>query len=1376
MKHLTFNKLFGWLAAASMLLAPSCVDDAIDGDWDGSDEVTVSFVISPESSTATRAGDETTDDATTTPVQPHISDGTKADMLVYAIYDKDGNQLHEGYGKGTDKELEDLGFEASAGQTMMKVDKFPVVVNIRMKRGVEYQVAFWAQSSRTKAYNIKDLRKVEVNYTLVKETNSDGTSSQDKPARVGEGDNGGTTTSGSMNNDELRDAFCRSVRLTAGESGKVERDIWLYRPLAQINIGTRGYDYEIATREMSTKYTYSKIRLNRVARYLDVIDDKIITSTTETDETSTEETTEAFAVVDFDYAPLPAYEYMPVTDDGTKIPQYPSYTVWDWIYTATDDLENPYLFEHPHKKLMAHYAGEEFLRVKLDWTGKEDRESVTPVTEDSEGYLGYANYNNHNDVTKTETFKWLSMCYVLTNSSKTVSNTDDASGADVLSNVKVWLAPNDHPTKEEEFLLLDINLVPAQRNWRTNIVGNLITEEQTYSVTLDKAFSGEYNGLYDGKGAQWSGPLAKGVYYDGVKDEIQISSADGLLWFQRMVNGDLKVRKWITDNIDTSKRPDGDYYFQSVNKATKAQEGDYYKQADGEHDYEYDGYAEADIKDPDLIKRILYATHQDMNESKIENADQTGCWPKKKNFHFIGTPKAGDTRKAQATVKLMADIDLSGIEWIPIGFDGRIAETVRKYFYEKDASNRGFYGIFDGNGHTISNLSTKRFSARVADGFQQEDGRGPYDVPQWFARGLFGMIGDDAKVKNVRLLNVDVYGCQCVGAVVGAAQGDRIEITNCIVDGGKLIVTPMYRGDSNGGADRTFARGVYLGGIVGYFLTKHGVVKDCEVKNLFMQGYRRVGGIVGSTVPYNRGVDAEDNETSLLEDFTKVKASDLTIEGNMIANSTILASQFSTFGMPTDKKDKVTDENGKEVKVDGQTVYELSVNNWKYIFNGGSVPFGFGWDKDAFNLYAHEFVGGHAQEQYPNNVQSNLTFSEITEKVDRTATPFVRIADVQSLPLEHMPMLSAWYADQISLHANYYGKPSAKKRQLLKEFTLFSSAITQVKTGELFTNMKLGKTLTLNDAYSRTMFWFPMNLPGEVDVLWQQSNNKNAGLYVGSVKVTGNVAGRRSVITPTEVTDEGACAIYVCPEYKHQYCTDNDLYKGTTVLENLTVRGMPYAHTGVLLAPNKNSKLIELKDVAIYDVYQTIAMDTWSDGWSDNAESNVWPTAEDRGFNHGNTELKVTDCNLRGYTVPGGQWSAITYTNTTLERGMTTGEGQAADAYTCKVETYRTTIDNKEHAGKDATITFDRCFFKAPYIIDLTEANLEKVVFKNNCEATGATRNNVAIDLRKEYDIKKIVITADTQGDPVIQYFISDGTYYDKDYKHYDAKGTEITD
>lgn len=97
-------------------------------------------------------------------------------------------------------------------------------------------------------------------------------------------------------------------------------------------------------------------------------------------------------------------------------------------------------------------------------------------------------------------------------------------------------------------------------------------------------------------------------------------------------------------------------------------------------------------------------------------------------------------------ITLTSDIDLSGIDWTPIGID----------------YNHQYTGIFNGNGKTITGL-TVTTSDRYA--------------------GLFGCIGSGGTVKNVTLKNVQITNDNSSGSAGGVAGDSYGNIENCSVSG-----------------------------------------------------------------------------------------------------------------------------------------------------------------------------------------------------------------------------------------------------------------------------------------------------------------------------------------------------------------------------------------------------------------------------------------------------------------------------------------------------------------------------------------------------------------------------------------------------------------
>ena len=125
------KKLFlGMFAAAGMLFATSCSNDELDVVQSGN-EAQVSFSLGLEGGIATRA----------------ISDGKSADVLMYAVFDEEGNRIN----------------------TIQKVSRtgvtFPTTENITLAKGQTYKVAFWAQNSATSAYVLDDDMNLTIDYT-----------------------------------------------------------------------------------------------------------------------------------------------------------------------------------------------------------------------------------------------------------------------------------------------------------------------------------------------------------------------------------------------------------------------------------------------------------------------------------------------------------------------------------------------------------------------------------------------------------------------------------------------------------------------------------------------------------------------------------------------------------------------------------------------------------------------------------------------------------------------------------------------------------------------------------------------------------------------------------------------------------------------------------------------------------------------------------------------------------------------------------------------------------------------------------------------------------------------------------------------------------
>lgn len=118
-------------------------------------------------------------------------------------------------------------------------------------------------------------------------------------------------------------------------------------------------------------------------------------------------------------------------------------------------------------------------------------------------------------------YKYLSMCYFLPN-----AETNGTGKVTLPSKVSFTF----HPKKGND-IVFDQGLtdVPVQRNWRTNIVGKLLTGTIEFKVTIDADFAGEYNGLPFKE-------VANGVSYNASEKTYILSNKDGFMWFVNKTN------------------------------------------------------------------------------------------------------------------------------------------------------------------------------------------------------------------------------------------------------------------------------------------------------------------------------------------------------------------------------------------------------------------------------------------------------------------------------------------------------------------------------------------------------------------------------------------------------------------------------------------------------------------------------------------------------------------------------------------------------------------------------------------------------------------------------------------------------------------------
>ncbi len=184
------KSLFSMFAvAAGLLLATSCSTKQEDVKTDG--EATVTFVAQVPSGINHRAPQRTMEDAVT------FSDGLKATELQYAVYEVSGDETTG----------ETWTWIKSLGTENLTLTDLKATLTLNLVNGKKYAVAFWAAAPGSKVYYF-DKEKITIT------ANYDGVLSS---------------------NDEL-DAFYAVAKFTV--NGASQQTVELYRPFAQLNIGT----------------------------------------------------------------------------------------------------------------------------------------------------------------------------------------------------------------------------------------------------------------------------------------------------------------------------------------------------------------------------------------------------------------------------------------------------------------------------------------------------------------------------------------------------------------------------------------------------------------------------------------------------------------------------------------------------------------------------------------------------------------------------------------------------------------------------------------------------------------------------------------------------------------------------------------------------------------------------------------------------------------------------------------------------------------------------------------------------------------------------------------------------------------------------------
>ena len=156
--------------------------------------------------------------------------------------------------------------------------------------------------------------------------------------------------------------------------------------------------------------------------------------------------------------------------------------------------------------------------------------------------------------------------------------------------------------------------------------------------------------------------------------------------------------------------------------------------------------------------------------------------------YYINTAQELADIRGNGSYRLGTDIDMTGFDWDGI---------------------KSFSGTLDGNGYTISNLSSDK--------------------------GLFGTLKSGAVIKNVRLENCTIVtDSKYIGAIASyiPANAENVQILNCSVNG---TVETRYANTS---------RMNFCGALVGVAKSASAVVSECR-SGAYVAAKYGVGGLVG---------------------------------------------------------------------------------------------------------------------------------------------------------------------------------------------------------------------------------------------------------------------------------------------------------------------------------------------------------------------------------------------------------------------------------------------------------------------------------------------------------------------------------------------------
>lgn len=225
-----------------------------------------------------------------------------------------------------------------------------------------------------------------------------------------------------------------------------------------------------------------------------------------------------------------------------------------------------------------------------------------------------------------------------------------------------------------------------------------------------------------------------------------------------------------------------------------------------------------DIETAEQLAAFSILTNS-MPDPRITVSDDE--WPRfRVNPYDSNSPTVEPTFFTDKTIRLAADINLSGFEFLPIAAGELML----------------FNGIFDGNNKTIRNVN---IGTKISFNGEERD-----IVNGYGGAGLFGNVRGEIKNLNVEFLSLSA-DCACIGGVAASVEGDisNVTLVNSVID--------VNHAD-------------HVGGIVGKLA---GNISSAKVYNTSINVDKavNVGGVLGCTDKensYNYGKKASEEYKS----------------------------------------------------------------------------------------------------------------------------------------------------------------------------------------------------------------------------------------------------------------------------------------------------------------------------------------------------------------------------------------------------------------------------------------------------------------------------------------------------------------------------------